>query len=232
MVNGDLAHYQDNKTGDHFFPVKTGNRRQIRDLLVESDGSVWGTTLDEVARWKDGVRKNLTTRNGLPCDGIFALVQDDRSTLWLYSQCGLIAVDKAQLDSWWEHPDSTVKFKLLDAFDGVQPGLTSLKPQATRSPDGRLWFVNGQILQEVDPDHLQEKENTIPPPVQVEEVFADRKNYPPGNGLHLPPRPRDLEIAYTGLTLRGSTEGAFPLQTRRQGYDLAGARNTASSLLQ
>jgi signal transduction histidine kinase/ligand-binding sensor domain-containing protein len=197
LVDGDLVEFRDGHT--QTVPSnEVGNRRQIRDLLVEPDGSVWGTTLDELARWKDGVRKNLTTRNGLPCDGIFALVKDDRDSLWLYSRCGLITIAKSELDSWWQHPDSVVKSELLDASDGVQPGLTPLKPQATRSPDGRLWFVNGQILQVLDPDHLQE--NVKPPPVQIEEVVADRISYLPSKDLRLPPLTRDLEIQYTALS--------------------------------
>ena len=226
LVNGDLVHYQDGKT-ETFASNELGNRRQIRDLLVESDGSVWGTTLDEVARWKDGVRKNLTTRNGLPCDGIFALVQDNRNALWLYSQCGLIAIERAQLDSWWERPDRIVQFKLFDVFDGVQPGLTSLKPQATRSPDGRLWFVNGQMLQVVEPNHLQR--NAIPPPVQVEEVVADRKSYPPGKGLRLPSLTRDLEIEYTGLSFVAPQKVRFryKLEGRDTGWQEPGTRRQA-----
>jgi signal transduction histidine kinase/ligand-binding sensor domain-containing protein len=226
LVNGDLVQYRGSQT-QTFAANETGNRRQIRDLLVEPDGSVWGTTLDELARWKDGARKNLTTRNGLPCDGIFALVQDNRSTLWLYSRCGLVAIEKAELDSWWEHPDRVVNFKLFDAFDGVQPGLTSLKPQATRSPDGRLWFVNGQILQMLDPDHLQE--NLRPPPVQVEEIVADRKSYAPQNDIRLPPLTRDLEIQYTGLSFAAPQKVRFryKLEGRDAGWQEPGTRRQA-----
>ncbi len=197
LVNGDLVQLQDGKT-QTFAAKELGNTSQIRDLLVDADGSVWGTTLDEVAHWKNGVRKNLSTRNGLPCDGIFALVKDTRDALWLYSKCGLIAIERSQLDQWWEHPDDAVKFKLFDAFDGVQPGLTSLKPQAAASPDGRLWFVNGQILQMIDPDHLQR--NVIPPPVEVEQVVADWKRYLPGQDPRLPSHTRDLQIDYTALS--------------------------------
>jgi signal transduction histidine kinase len=194
---------------------------------VEPDGSVWGTTLDEVARWKDGTRKNLSTRNGLPCDGIFALTQDIHGSLWLYSSCGLIAIEKSQLDSWWQQPDQVVKFKLFDAFDGVQPGLTPLKPQATRSPDGRLWFVNGQTLQVLDPEHIQE--NPIPPPVQVEEVIADRKSYSPLKNLRLPPLTRDLEIEYTGLSFAAPQKVRFryKLEGRDAGWQEAGTRRQA-----
>ncbi len=197
LVDGALVQYEDGKT--RTYPSnESGNTRQIRDLLVEPDGSVWGTTMDELARWKNGVRRNLTPRNGLPCDGIFALVKDDRGSLWLDSKCGLIEIERSQLDLWWEHPDTLVKFKLLDAFDGVQAGLTPLKPQSTRSRDGRLWFVNGRILQGMDPAHLHM--NPVPPPVHIEEIIADHRQYSSRADQHLPALTHDLEIDYTATS--------------------------------
>jgi signal transduction histidine kinase/ligand-binding sensor domain-containing protein len=226
LVDGDLVELQDGKT-QTFAANEVGNARQIRDLLVEADGSVWGATLGEVARWKNGVRKNLTTRNGLPCDGIFALVKDTRGSLWLYSQCGIIEIDKSQLDSWWREPDSLVKFRLFDAFDGVKPGLTSLKPQAVQSLDGRLWFVNGQSLQVIDPDHL--KMNEISPPVHVEEVVADRRNYPPKENVRLPALTRDLEIDYTALSFTAPQKVLFRymLEGHDPGWREPGTRRQA-----
>jgi signal transduction histidine kinase len=61
-----------------------------------------------------------------------------------------------------------------------------------------LWFANEGLLQMIDPAHLAE--NATPPPVHIEEVIADRKNYLPQAGLRLPPLTRDLEIEYTGLS--------------------------------
>lgn len=194
LVSGDMLEYEDGKTRT-YASDEIGNSSQIRDLLVEPDGSVWGTTLDEVARWKNGVRRNLTTQNGLPCDGIFALVEDSHGAMWFDSKCGLIQIQRSELDRWWDHPGSLVQYKLFDALDGVQSGLTPLKPQATRSTDGRLWFVNGRILQMIDPNHLLS--DTIPPPVEIEDIRANRKYYPPTSGLRLPALIRDVEINYT-----------------------------------
>ena len=121
----------------------------------------------------------------------------------------------------WSH------FRLFDAFDGVQPGLTSLKPQATRSPDGRLWFVNGHLLQMIDPDHLQQ--NTIPPPVHIEEVVADRKSYLPRKGLRLPALTRDLEIDYTALSFVAPQKVRFryKLEGREPNWQEPGTRRQA-----
>jgi signal transduction histidine kinase/streptogramin lyase len=227
LVNGDLVRNEDG-TSRTYPSNDSGNARQIRDLLVETDGSVWGTTLDEAFRWKDGDRKTLTTRNGLPCDGIFALVEDSQHSLWLDSKCGLIEIGRTELENWWDHPDRQVRFRLFDTFDGAQPGLTPLKPQATRSEDGQLWFVNGRILQMIDPDHL--RENPIAPPVQIEEVVADHSSYSPHVDLQLPAHTRDLEIDYTALSflapqkvrfrymLDGHDVGWHDSGTRRQAF--------------
>ena len=119
--------------------TKKSNTSQIRDLLVEPDGSVWGTTLDEVARWKDGHRKNLNSRNGLPCDGFFP-AQDASKALWFYTRCGLLRVTRAELDRWWQQPNSMVQYEQVDPFAGVQPSLTSFKPQLTITPNHKLWW--------------------------------------------------------------------------------------------
>ena len=198
LVNGDLLEFRDGMETRTIPSNETGNTSQIRDLLVDPDGTIWGTTVNELVAWKGLTRRNLTVRNGLPCDGIFALVEDESRAIWLYSRCGLIRISGAELDRWWQHPGGIVQTQLLDEGDGVHPGLTSLKPQAARTSDGRLWFANGRVVQMFDPEH--EQINQIAPPVQIEAVVADQKLYSPEQGLHLPPLSRDLEIQYTALS--------------------------------
>jgi signal transduction histidine kinase/ligand-binding sensor domain-containing protein len=226
LVDGDLVKFRNGET-QAIASNEVGNSRQIRDLLVETDGSVWGTTLDELFRWKDGVRRNLSTRNGLPCDGVFALVKGNLDSIWLYTKCGLIEIARSELDRWWQNQDSVVKVKFLDEFDGLQPGLTPLKPQATRTPDGRLWFVNGRLLQTIDPLHL--KENGIPPPVHIEQILADRKVYLPRDHVRLPPLTRDLQVDYTALSFVAPQKVRFRymLEGHDSGWQEPGTRRQA-----
>jgi ligand-binding sensor domain-containing protein len=197
LVDGELLKYKDGK--EQSIPSNgIGSRTQIRDLLVEPDGTIWGTTLNELFSIRGSTRKNLNRSNGLPCDGIFALVEDDAKAIWLYSQCGLIRISRSELNQWGQHPETVLHPQLIDEGDGVQPGLTSLKPQASRAPDGRLWFVNGRTLQTIDADHL--KVNLTPPVVHIEAARADLREYSPVEGLHLPALTRDLEIDYTAIS--------------------------------
>jgi hypothetical protein len=81
--------------------------------------------------------------------------------------------------------------------DGVQPWRGHFNASA-RTPDGRLWFANGSVVQMVDPDHMAG--NPVVPPVHVEAIVADRKSYSVQEGLRLPPLTRDAEIDHTALS--------------------------------
>jgi signal transduction histidine kinase/ligand-binding sensor domain-containing protein len=195
LRNGDLARYRHGKT--EIFPFKHGENSVVDQLIVTSDGSVLGATPVGVIGWKEGKQQTLTIRNGLPCDAVNALIEDSQRSLWLYTQCGLVEIAGVEMRRWWGQPDIIVHVTTFDAFDGVQPGGAPFGA-AARSPDGRLWFANGVVLQMIDPGHLTG--NALPPPVHVERVVADRMNYSPEKDLRLPPLTRDLEIDYTALS--------------------------------
>jgi PAS domain S-box-containing protein len=197
FASGGLARYRNGRM--EFFSLnRSPHDGSVHGLLVNSDASVLAATTSGLVGWKNGRVQSLTVRNGLPCDVIYALIFDRKATLWLYAACGLIAIPNAELQRWWKSPDATVKAVLLDVFDGAQPMSTPLRPNASQSPDGRLWFANENVVQMIDPAHLDG--NPIPPPVHVEEMIADHKPYAPRDGLRLPALTRDLEIAYTALS--------------------------------
>jgi PAS domain S-box-containing protein len=205
LIGGDLARYR-NGQAEFFSFDNSPHDGPVHGLLVNSDASVLAATPSGVVGWRNGRVQRLTVRNGLPCDVIYALISDRTSTLWLYAVCGLIAIPSAEMQRWWQSPDVTVKSSLLDVFDGAQPMSTVFRPNVSKSPDGRLWFANQNVVQMIDPAHLDG--NSIPPPVHIEQITADRKIYwqnlsgdAPFSHLKLPPLIRDLTIDYTALSL-------------------------------
>ena len=214
LASGGLARYQNGRM--EFFSLnRSPHDGPVHGLLVNSDASVLAATASGLVGWQNGRVQSLTVRNGLPCDVIYALIFDRKATLWLYAACGLIAIPNAELQRWWTSPDATVKTRLLDAFDGAQPMSTPFRPNASQSPDGRLWFANENFVQMIDPDHLDD--NPIPPPVHVEEIVADHKSYAPRDALRLPARTRDLEIAYTALSFVAPQKMRF--RYKLEGHD-------------
>jgi signal transduction histidine kinase len=195
LVNGDLARFRSGKT--EIFPFAGHPDSRVLALTASSDGSILGATAFGVIGWKNGKQQILTVRNGLPCDGIDALISDNQGDLWLHAECGLIEIANDEVQRWWGRPESRLKVRVFDASDGVQTGVGHFNTSA-RTQDGRLWFANGTLLQMIDPAHMAG--NTVAPPVHVDLIVADRKSYSPQEGLSLPPLTRDLEIDYTALS--------------------------------
>ena len=197
LTNGDLARYRDGRL--ETFPSNQHPKSAIRTLAPGTDGSVWAATREGLLRLKEGARRLLTTRNGLPCNDIYTLLNDGAGSLWMYSSCGIIALATADLEKWWAEPDSKVKLRIFDGFDGAQPGLSPMQPQASRSTDGRLWFANDSVLQMLDPGRLGT--NRLAPPVHIQRIIVDSKSYSATETLNLPPRTRSLEINYAALSM-------------------------------
>jgi len=158
---------------------------------------------------------------------VFGFVADSQENLWMYMQCGLVEVPNAELEKWWANGDSAVTSRLFDVLDGARPSADSFGPKASRSPDGRLWFANSYVVQMIDPAEL--RVNTMPPPVHIEEVLADRKSYTLGEHLGFPPHTRDLEIDYTGLSYVSPKQVRFryKLEGRDTDWQEAGTRRQA-----
>jgi signal transduction histidine kinase/ligand-binding sensor domain-containing protein len=195
LMTGDLARYRAGKVETFHFPDHPKTR--VLALARAPDGSILGATDFGIIGSKDGKTQILKMKNGLPCDGYTGLVSDDQKNVWLYGACGLIEIANDEMQRWWDHPKSKVKSRIFDALDGVQSGLGHFNTSA-KSPDGRLWFANGSMLQVVDPARLAG--NTLAPPVYINAIVADRKIYPGQEGIALPPLTRDLEIDYTALS--------------------------------
>ncbi|MBL8292748.1 MAG: PAS domain-containing protein, partial [Bryobacterales bacterium] len=217
---------------DSFGHYRNGKLDVIRTnggprLAVESNGSVWAATRGGLVRWKDGRAETLTSKNGLPCDLIYNVIHDDHARLWLYAKCGLIGIADTELERWWRQPGIVIQAQLLDALDGAMPGSNTFHPGVTKSPDGRLWFVHEAVVQMFDPNRVSQTGSA--PPVYVEQVRADRKDYGNNGPFRLPPRTRDLEISYTALSysIPEKVRFRYKLDGRDREWQEVGSRRQA-----
>jgi signal transduction histidine kinase/ligand-binding sensor domain-containing protein len=224
LMSGDLARFRSGKTEIFTFPNHPNTL--VKALVAASDGSILGATEFGVVAWKSGKQQVLSARNGLPCDDVNMLNSDDQSDLWLYTACGLIEVPKEEVQRWWREPEAKLKTRVFDALDGVQAGLSHFSG-SSKAPDGRLWFANNSVAQTIDPAHLTG--NTVPPPVHITGIVADRKSYPLLEALKLPALTRDLEIDYTALSFTAPKKVLFRymLEGHDAGWQDSGTRRQA-----
>jgi signal transduction histidine kinase/ligand-binding sensor domain-containing protein len=213
LVAGGFARYRHGQIETYF--ANNATNFQARQILARADGSVLFATSSGLVAWQNGALRTLTSQNGLPCNNLFGLVLDDENALWLYTQCGLVRVADSALREFWQGVNASVKVEVFDMFDGVRPWIAPFQSHASRSPDGRLWFANENVVQMIDPGRL--RGNLLPPPVHVEEVIADHKHYLPDAGLRLPPLTGDLEVDYTALSFVVPRKVRF--RYRLEGHD-------------
>ena len=219
FFDGGLAHF-DGDSVQAVYGAENGlGGGLVNDLHVDTDSTVWAATAGGLSRLKNGHIATLTNKNGLPCDGVHWMREDKDQTLWLHMTCGLVRITRPEIERWIRevdsrnNPNEILNVALFGVSDGVRSEVypTGFSPLVAQSADGRLWFTTVDGVSVFDPDDLPF--NSIPPPVHIEQVVADRKTYnvsPLVNtALQLPKLVRDLEIDYTGLSFAAPEKMRF-----------------------
>ena len=212
FLHGGVAYFKDGRV-QTLVGLKTGLRSNtVWDLYVDHDDALWAATEGGLSRIKDGRATTLTTKNGMPCDSVKWVIEDNTFSLWLNTSCGLVRINRAELNAWASDSNRTIHPLVFDRSDGVRLHAlgAALTPVVTKSTDGRLWFVTLDGVSSVDPLHLPI--NQVPPPVHIEQITADGRTYPATSGLPLPPQIRDLELDYTALSLADPQKVRFRFQ--------------------
>jgi ligand-binding sensor domain-containing protein/signal transduction histidine kinase len=226
LRRGGLARYRNGA-----LEFVTANRGiysgMVTSLLADEDGTIWGATENGLLGWKDGTARFLTSANGLPCNSLIGTIRDQHHNLWITTDCGLAVIEDTDLAKWWKHPNIKLKVRVLDGLDGVEPGNPSFEPGISKSPDGRLWWANGFVLQTVDPDRIYN--NAVSPPVHLENVIVDQKAYPSFNDLRLPAHSRNIEIDYSApsFVIPQRVQFRYKLEGRDSKWLDAGTRRQA-----
>jgi len=173
----------------------------VWNLEVDHEGALWAATEGGLSRVKNGRVMTLTSNNGLPCDSVKWVIEDATYALWLNTTCGLLRIERADLDAWISDSHRSIHALVLNRSDGVRIHAlgAAVNPVVSKSTDGKLWFVLLDGVAAIDPQRLQI--NPIPPPVHIEQITANGQVYPATPGLRLAPRLRDLTIDYTALSL-------------------------------
>jgi signal transduction histidine kinase/ligand-binding sensor domain-containing protein len=239
--NGGAAYFKDGRVHAAYGSSDGLSEGSVNTFRLDPDGALWAATNGGLSRLKNGRIATLTSKNGLPCDAVHWSMEDNIGSVWLYMDCGLVRVARAELDAWARaaEEDKDVEVKpihatVFDSSDGVRThggaagGYGAL---VAKSSDGKLWFLPWDGVSVIDPRHLPF--NKLPPPVQIEQIIADRKTYDvaanASGSIRLPALTRDLRIDYTALSLVAPEKVMF--RYKLEGWDRdwqdAGARRQA-----
>ena len=209
FYKGGITWFRDGQIRSYSGANGLGEGR-VNDLWFDPKGVLWAATERGLSRLENGSIATLTARNGLLCDAVHWMIEDDAQSVWLNTPCGLVRVARSELDSWAGATDKagrTIHATVFDSSDGLRilSNAPADSPRVAKSRDGKLWFLNWDGIGVVDPRHIPI--NRLPPPVHIEKITADRKKYwenlsgEAASNPRLPPLVRDLTIDYTALSL-------------------------------
>jgi len=228
FFHGGIAYFENGQVRASYTNVDGLGEGRISGFHFDNDGALWISTEEGgLSRLKNGRIATLTSKNGLPCDAVNWVTEDDDHAFWLYTACGLVRVARPGLDTWAaaidknEDAKPNIQTTVFDSSDGVRSLAAGghYNPVVARTADGRIWLLPWDGVSVIDPRHLHS--NKVPPPLHIEQIIADRKTYDatsPANGkLRLPPLVRDLEVDYTALSLVAPEKVMF--RYKLEGFD-------------
>jgi signal transduction histidine kinase/ligand-binding sensor domain-containing protein len=173
----------------------------VNGLHFDRNSVLWVATEGGLSRLAQGMVRTLTSRDGLPCDNVQWVIDDDAGGLWLHGGCGIMRIDEKALAAWVTRRSPRVSVRLYDGSDGVpgQFNRAPFGPKVAKSLDGRVWFATYAGVGVIDPARVPF--NKRAPPVHIEQVTADRTPYAAAPHVRLPALLRDLRIDYSAPSL-------------------------------
>jgi ligand-binding sensor domain-containing protein/signal transduction histidine kinase len=189
-----------------------------RCMYEDRDGGLWiGTYGGGVSRLRAGRFTNYSTAQGLPDNVIYQILEDDAGHLWMSSNRGIIRVARRDFDDLDGGRIRRLASRVFDTADGMKSRECKgrFQPSGIRARDGRLWFATRKGVVRIDPTRLPF--NALPPPVVLEGVVADDRDYAPGSEARFRPGTRELLFDYTALSFVAAHRVRF--KYRLDGYD-------------
>jgi diguanylate cyclase (GGDEF)-like protein len=217
--NTGLTRWQEGRVTN--FSDKDGLPKDpIYAILEDDDQVLWlGSYGGGLCRLKDGHFAQFTVKEGLFDDVVYRILDDGVGNLWMSSNLGIFRVEKNSLNGL----AAGTRTRIACVSYGVADGMLSsecngnAQPAGWKTSDGRLWFPTNEGVVVVSPKNIPK--NTLPPLVNVERVFVNRRAYPPGLKAAIPPGPGTLEFHFAGLSFIAPEKMRF--RYKLEGYDPA-----------
>jgi len=149
--------------------------------------------------------------------GVSGIVETEDGGLWINQANGLVHISRTEVQEWLHNNHHELRAEIFDYRDGFPGSASPIRPlpSAVLARDGRIWVSGTSGTAWIDPAHIYR--NSLSPPVAIESILVDDRNYLSSAPVKLPALPSDIEIAYTALSLSVPERVRFRYQL--EGYD-------------
>jgi len=173
---------------------------EIESISSGPNGILVGGDLG-LARVRDFGSQTLRSTQVPALQRIAGIAQTASGDVWINDIAGIVHMTRKDLDAAFAQPNRPPHYDLFDFRDGL-PGLAqqdSYQPTVVEGSNNWLWFITNHGIARTDPTHLNL--NPLPPPVSVNSLKADGKEYALRPSPTVQKGISNLQIDYTGLSL-------------------------------
>ncbi|MBV2130053.1 ligand-binding sensor domain-containing diguanylate cyclase [Arsukibacterium indicum] len=138
--------------------------------------------------------------HGMPFDKLFQLVIDEQQHFWISTNRGVLRLARQQaLDVIYGRRDN-INYELFGESDGMASAQANggSSPAASLHSDGSVWVATSVGVSKVQPARLSSF-SAVTPPVVLEKLVADGKQYLPQQPVALAAGISRIELEYAGL---------------------------------
>src|SRR6266478_5391199 len=97
---GGVAYFIDGQVPASYTGADGLGQGRVNHLRVDQEGALWAATEGGLSRLKNGHVATLNSKNGLPCDTVHWVMEDNAHDAWLYTACGLVRIARSEWDAW------------------------------------------------------------------------------------------------------------------------------------
>lgn len=208
-------------------------------VIVSQGDHVWIGGERGVQRVSDPALPLLRLSDAEALDGVSGIVETPDGELWLNGANGITRLSADEMrralgdgPADERRPSNPPAGRHIDLSDGLTGRAEQSWPlrTAARTPDGLLWFTLNNGVVRIDPSRLDSAPSPAPP-VDVQRLLVHGEAMAPsvGRAAQLPAGTRDVEIAYTAISLAQPERTRFRYRLIGQDRDwqAAGARRRA-----
>ncbi len=206
----------------------------INVLYIDSADVLWASVNGKGLSFYDKRKStdhffSVTTKEGLIDDVINSIIEDDSGNLWMGSTKGIFRVTKQDIRNVTDGKQQIFSTTIFGSDDGMKNIECNggSQPAACKRSDGTLWFptVNGIAI--IDPHKLHF--NSIPPPIIIDEIYADGEIFEITNVMEFASPKRKLEFHFSALSFIApeNTQFKFLLEGFDEHWVSAGTRRIA-----
>jgi len=199
----------------------------IVDVYPDSTGTLWLATYGGgLFRFRDGHLKAITTKDGLPNNMLLRILEDGEGNLWFTSTRNIFRLSLKELNDFAEGRISSLLPVTYGVAEGMRTGeCNGGSPGGWKTRDGRIWFPTVRGVVAIDPT----AGNRLPPPVVLEEAWANNWNLAGDGQTSVPPGNNTFDFRFTALSFSapGKLRFRYRLEPADKDWVDAGTRRTA-----